>query len=47
MREALLQRVQAEVGSQGVQAQQAFMESVMNRAAARGTTLAAQVSQAS
>ncbi|MFG1381263.1 hypothetical protein [Xanthobacter versatilis] len=31
---------QAEVGGQGPQAQQAFMESVLNRAAARGQTLA-------
>lgn len=30
---------QAEVGSQGAAAQQAFMESIMNRAAARGQTL--------
>lgn len=31
---------EAEVGSQGAQAQQAFIESIMNRAAARGQTLA-------
>lgn len=31
---------EAEVGSQGAEAQQAFIESIMNRAAARGQTLA-------
>lgn len=40
IRNALLALTHAEVGGQGPQAQQAFIESVMNRAAARGKSLA-------
>lgn len=40
VRSGLLALTHAEVGSQGPEAQQAFMESVVNRAAARGKSLA-------
>lgn len=39
LRSALLALAHAEVGGQGPQAQQAFLESVLNRAAARGKSL--------
>ena len=40
VRDRLMAYTQAEVGSQGPAAQQAFMESIMNRAASRGQSLA-------
>lgn len=39
IRNAVLARIEIEVGNQGPQAQQAFLESIANRAAARGMSL--------
>jgi hypothetical protein len=43
VRDWLIAYTKAEVGSQGKQAQTAFMESVLNRAAARGTSIQTQL----
>jgi hypothetical protein len=43
VRDWLMAYTKAEVGSQGKEAQTAFMESVLNRAAARGTSIQTQL----